>query len=728
MTIAVVHDHLNWCGGGERTALIMALDLNADFITAYANYDTFPNYQKALGGRLEILAKKIHLDVKVLRFFWTRFLFWRNRKKFKKYDVLIASGQPATEAVAWYGRRKALKILYNHTPPRRVFDLYESSKNSYKWFLRPFYGLFAHFWKWMYLKAVDRYDINIANSETVRKRVKKYTQRDAHYIVRPPIIIDQFKWIEQEDYFLSWARADEAKRVELIVKAFRKMPEEKLLVVSGGPRLEAVKKLAEGFSNIKVLGYVPDKKLFDLAGRCRAAVYIPLDEDAGMTHFEANAAGKPVLGVAEGGLLNTIVDGETGILLKPNPEESDIIKAVKTMTPEWCMARREKCVAHAIAYGRNTFSCKIWKIIEENNVKKRILGIDGSRWEDPRFPGKKIRTGVEKVAKNIIENIIPLAIKSNLRVRVYTPRLIEELPLNIQKIIPGRKRWTSKLLTDELKHSPVDYFFTPSYYIPANAPAKSFAMVHDIIFKTEPRKYSLRQRLTQGYALRKNIERAEKIITVSEYSKKEIFEKCHLPPEKIIVASLGYSRSEFPEREQKREKIVFYVGRIEKKKSLDVLIRAFAVFLKKYPDWRLVLAGGEGYGFKEIKKEIKRLSLNEKVFLPGYISEEEKKDFFARAGFFAHPSVNEGSCIPLLEAWDAHTPAIAADIPVIREIGEDAVLYFMAENEKDLAEKMMHLAKNSDLLEQLIVKGVERLKNMLWKKTAEIILNAIIRQ
>ncbi|OGF22465.1 hypothetical protein A2Y83_00085 [Candidatus Falkowbacteria bacterium RBG_13_39_14] len=725
MKIAVVHDHLNWCGGGERTALIMAIDLNADFITAYANDNTFPDYQKNIGPKFEVLAKKIHLDIKVLRFFWTRFLFWRHRKKIKGYDILIASGQPAAEAVAWYGRKKALKILYNHTPPRRVFDLYEISRDSYKWFLRPFYGLFARFWKWMYLKAVDRFDVNIANSATVRERVKKYTKRDVHYIVRPPIIVDKFKWIAQGNYFLSWARTDEAKRVELIVKAFRKMPEQKLVVASKGSRLDAVRGLAEGFPNIEVLGYVPDEKLFDLAGRCRAAVYIPIDEDAGMTHFEANAAGKPVLGVAEGGLLDTIIDGETGILLKPNPCEEDIINGVRKMTPEWCLQRREKCVRHAAAYGRKIFSDKIAEIIKENNNQKKILGIDGSRWEDPRFPGQGIRTGVENAAKNIIENLALMAIERGLRVRVYTPRLIEGLPLKAQKIIPGRKRWTSWLLANELQNSPADYFFTPSYYIPANAPAKSFALIHDIIFKTEPKKYSLKERLIQGYALRKNLERAEKIITVSEYSKKNICEKCFLEPEKVIVAPLGCARAKNA-AQSKREKFIFYAGRVEKKKSVDILIRAFCLFMKKHPDWRLILAGGAGYGYSEILEEIKKCSLDGKIILPGYVSDNEKINFFAGASIFAHPSGNEGSCMPLFEAWDARVPAIIADIPVMREIGKDAVLYFAPGDEKDLAEKMGFLAENMDMRKTLAEKGEERLKNMSWEKTAELILDAIL--
>lgn len=364
LKIAVVHDHLGWPGGGERTALIIAMESGADFITAYAHPQTYPDYQKQLGRKLITLSKKV-VNLEVARFFWLRGLFWSNKKILKEYDILIASGQAAMEAAAKCAKQGAIKILYNHTPPRRIFDLYEKSKRGYKWFLRPLYAVFARYWKWVYLKALRKIDIDIANSENVRKRMKEYAGEEVDYVVWPPILTDKFQWISQGDYFLSWARVDEHKRVDLIIKAFMKMPDKKLIVASSGSELEKVKEMAKNCPNIKIAGWIDDAELFNLVGRCRAAIYIPINEDAGMTHLEANAAGKPVLGVAEGGLLETMIDGETGILIKSNPAESDIIKAVETMTPEWCLARKDKCVKHAKQYDKEIFAEKIKNIIDK---------------------------------------------------------------------------------------------------------------------------------------------------------------------------------------------------------------------------------------------------------------------------------------------------------------------------------------------------------------------------
>jgi glycosyltransferase involved in cell wall biosynthesis len=356
--IAVVHDHLGFMGGGEKTALIMAIALEADFITAYKNKNTFPEYQEKLGKKLISLSEKV-ITTRVIRFFWLRFLFWKNRKIFNKYDYLIASGQTATEVAAKYGKKQAKRIVYTHSTPRRVFDLFEMSRKMYPLILRPFYTLFALNWKKRYLKAIKRFDINIANSENVGKRIVNHTGKEADYVIWPPIITCNFKWESQSDYYLSWGRVDEAKRIDLIVKAFIKMPDKKIIIASSGPYLDKIKELSKGHNNIKIVGRVSENKLKNLVNNSIAGIYIPIEEDAGITHLEANAAGKPYLGVKEGGLLESTINNETGVLIKKNPKVEDLIKGIKKMTPEWCLSKRKICEQHALKYDEKIFIEKI---------------------------------------------------------------------------------------------------------------------------------------------------------------------------------------------------------------------------------------------------------------------------------------------------------------------------------------------------------------------------------
>ncbi|MEA1962755.1 MAG: glycosyltransferase, partial [Patescibacteria group bacterium] len=722
--IAIIHDHLGWCGGGERTVLMLAIELGADFITAYANPGTFPEYQKKLGNRLIALTKRI-VNIRGIRFFWLRGLFWKKRNIFRKYDILIASSQAATEAVARYSRKDALKIVYTHTTPRRVFDQYEISKKMYPIILRPVYAAFAFFWKKLYLRAIIKFDINIANSNNIRARVKSHTKSDAHAVIWPPVAVDKFKWIEQGDYYLSFGRVDEAKRIELIAQAFLKIPDKKLIICSGGPRLEAVKKIVGNAKNIQILGWVSDEKLFDLVGRCLAAVYIPLDEDAGMTHLESNSAGKPYLGVREGGLIESTIDNETGILIPKNPKIEDVVLGINKMTKRWCESKKDICVKHAKKYRFQEFFRKFKNIIGKNNPDIPVLGIDASRREDPRFRGERRRTGVEVYAKNIISELVRQALKKKLRVRVYTPRTIQSLPISIQKVVPYGKGWTRKKLNKELFNSPPEYFFTPSYYIPKNAPKKSFAVIHDVIFKSNPEKYNFKERVIQNYTTKLNIKRAKKIFTVSENSRDEIVKYYGLPEKEIIYAPMGYV-SDFGFRISdfrcEKNKRILYIGRIEKKKSVDVLIRAFGKFFQNNPKWKLVLAGSKGYGADEIKSLIKKLNLQEKIEILGFVNEERKQELLKTSAIFVHPGVLEGSSISLLEAFDFQIPAIAADIKVMKELGGDAALFFKSGDSDNLALKINELARNKELAEYLIEKGRKIIKQKSWKKSAEVVL------
>ena len=98
--------------------------------------------------------------------------------------------------------------------------------------------------------------------------------------------------------------------MDLIVKAFKKMPDKRLVVVSGGADMPGIKQIAEESPNIEVLGWISEARLCDLMGRCIATIYIPRDEDFGISPVESMAAGKPVIGVQEGGLLETVGGGE----------------------------------------------------------------------------------------------------------------------------------------------------------------------------------------------------------------------------------------------------------------------------------------------------------------------------------------------------------------------------------------------------------------------------------
>lgn len=133
------------------------------------------------------------------------------------------------------------------------------------------------------------------------------------------------------------------------------MPDKKLIVASGGPELEKINKMAEGHSNIQVLGWINDDQLINYLGKCLATIYIPVREDFGMSAVESMQAGKPVIGVAEGGLLEIITDNKNGLLLKPDFSLVELRAAIRQITPALALAMEPACYETAKKFSEQAF-------------------------------------------------------------------------------------------------------------------------------------------------------------------------------------------------------------------------------------------------------------------------------------------------------------------------------------------------------------------------------------
>lgn len=338
--LAIAHDYFAIRGGGERLVLSAAKALNARVVCGFQtdqSYDDemFPSDKISLDLPKPFRRPAIRPMALALRF---AFSGWA----FEGYNTRIFSGVAAPFAAR---RAPGIKnIYYCHTPPRFVYDQREHFsrgliKNAVGQSLIEGYRL-------GFERAVDHMDLIIANSKTVQDRVRRYLGRDA-IVVYPPCNTSAFEWLDQGDFYLSTARLTPLKRVDRIVEAFLRMPQQKLVVASGGPELARLQAMAADAPNIVFLDWVSERALRDLVGRCIATIYVPVDEDFGMSPVESMAAGKPVIGVAEGGLRETIVPGETGILLSPDFTSSDISSAVSTLTPTLASSMRRNCEARA---------------------------------------------------------------------------------------------------------------------------------------------------------------------------------------------------------------------------------------------------------------------------------------------------------------------------------------------------------------------------------------------
>lgn len=350
MSRYLLYDYLQVAGGAERLMLELVHGL-PDHRLVVSRVFPEAHALEALGG----------VDVRTLGTPLTRPLgpileaihAFRHRTAFlEDAQSVIYSGFYAPFAV--HRQRGGRRILYCHTPPRFAYDLREFFLARYPAPVRPLASAFFDHVKRHYEVALSRMDTVIANSENVRGRLKRFCGVESQ-VVHPPIDTERFRWIEAGDYYLSLARLAPYKRVDLVVQAFLQMPDRKLVVASGGPEEGRLRMLAAGATNIAFTGWTDDARLRDLVGRCRAAIYLPEDEDFGMSPVEAMAAGKPVIGVAEGGLLETVVDGETGRLVPVPPTVEAIADAVGRLDAAASLAMRPACVARARTFAAPVF-------------------------------------------------------------------------------------------------------------------------------------------------------------------------------------------------------------------------------------------------------------------------------------------------------------------------------------------------------------------------------------
>ena len=344
----IAHDYFAIRGGGERLVLTLAEALGSDVMFGYR---TAESYDEAAfpDGRTD-LALPEALRRPGLRAAALAMRFRLARGQTRDYGTRIYSGVAAPFAAPERGTGR--NILYCHTPPRFIYD--QKDHFAERAGRDPARRLALEQFRRGYEAAVERMDVIIANSRTVQERITRYLGKPST-LVYPPCDLEAFKWIEQGDFYLSTARLSPLKRVDKIVSAFCAMPDRKLVVASSGEDLPRLREMAKDAPNISFLGWVSDAQLTELIGRAIATIYVPVDEDFGMSPVESMAAGKPVIGVAEGGLRETIVDGQTGTLLQPDFSADDIAHAVTELRPDKALAMRADCEARAELFSRQRF-------------------------------------------------------------------------------------------------------------------------------------------------------------------------------------------------------------------------------------------------------------------------------------------------------------------------------------------------------------------------------------
>ncbi|UCD53689.1 MAG: glycosyltransferase [Phycisphaerales bacterium] len=175
---------------------------------------------------------------------------------------------------------------------------------------------------------------------------------------------DKYVGLAKEDYYVTIGRMVPYKKMDLIVEAFGRMKDKRLVVAGAGPELPRLKHLARGHANVEILGFVDESRKLELLGKARAFVFAP-HEDFGIAPLEAQGCGTPVIAYGKGGALETIVDGTTGVFFTEQTAESlreGLERFEKIETTFDPAVIRE----HAEQFSEEVFQQRFRRIVEEN--------------------------------------------------------------------------------------------------------------------------------------------------------------------------------------------------------------------------------------------------------------------------------------------------------------------------------------------------------------------------
>jgi glycosyltransferase involved in cell wall biosynthesis len=316
--IALAHEFLSQYGGAEKTLESMAeIFTDAPIYTAKYNPKNMP---ESINEREIIYPKGIFNRISEKLFFLFKMATIFENFDFRDFDIIVSSGTTWNKGILT--KPDQMHVTYIHTPPR---FLYKYSQESTKWekpLFKPIYSYLVNILRLWDYTAAQRPDYIVTNSQTTRKRIKKFYGRDAD-VIYPPVELGfsndgEMKKVEAP-YFLAIGRLSKYKNFDLLIETFNKI-KYKLIVVGTGLEEENLKKIAG--SNITFKGRVSDKDKHSLIENCLGLINPVVDEDFGIVPVEAMAHGKPVLAHKSGGHLETVIENETGLFFAEDSVDS----------------------------------------------------------------------------------------------------------------------------------------------------------------------------------------------------------------------------------------------------------------------------------------------------------------------------------------------------------------------------------------------------------------------
>ena len=371
---------------------------------------------------------------------------------------------------------------------------------------------------------------------------------------------------------------------------------------------------------------------------------------------------------------------------------------------------------------------------------------------DVRVLGNPIKSGIEEYAEQLLSRLLPL--DSSIRYKLFFSSYRHELPdydwLRLPNVEVKKFKYPNHLLAystrifswpkiDRLLDG-VDVFFSPHFLISSLSPtAKRVTAFHDLSYLRFPGFFSWRQKIWHNFEMRPvwQARMSDKIIAVSESTKNDLVEKYAIDPANIKVIYSGASLSmrllnpeelaDFRKSKDLPERFILFMGKLEPRKNIVGLIRAFNLLKNdnQFDDLALVVAGDAGWLYGDIFKEAVDSLHKNQIRFAGHISNEERAGYYNLASVFVYPSFFEGFGLPALEAMACGAPVIASNNSSLPEVVGDAGILVNPHNVSEIAAAMRHMLTDIKLRKTIVEKGLARASKFTWQKCAEETLEVL---
>ena len=294
-----------------------------------------------------------------------------------------------------------------------------------------------------------------------------------------------------------------------------------------------------------------------------------------------------------------------------------------------------------------------------------------------------------------------------------------QLPKLIRKIKPN------------LFFSPDGFMSTKLHKIP------TVITIHDINFEHRPDDLNWLHSFYYRTYFKKYAKLSTHIITVSEFSKKDITTNYQIPKQKITVAYNGVGNNFQPiqidkqiiikEKHSDKKDFFLFIGSLHKRKNIQNLLLAFDIYRLKNGKKKLLIIGKKKWWDKQTEQMYQNMKFKEEVVFMGQINDDLMVDILASSKALCFVSIFEGFGLPIIEAMKCHVPVITSNTSAMPEIAGNAALLVNPHNIHDISNAMCKIENNPKLCKELIQKGKQIIQKFKWDNTAHTITETLLK-